>query len=221
MPARREFIHDGKTCYAIAELSTCRAKTLDLLLSTCGPLVSVPIECREQDLRISGTSPARNYFIDLTLSPMRSEHASATSGYVDTKVAAPSDETVPAKKRKQSAAPVEVYRGDDDDDDAGPVQTSTDYYRRYDDHDVTVQIDIECMLHMTSVAKRADTLCIVIFSFSPTGEPERILVESRDRNTTTFGTITPQVQTCEVSIAKRWCKRRRYHSLAYGSFARD
>lgn len=51
---------------------------------------------------------------------------------------------------------------------------------------------------MTSVGKRADTLCIVIFSFSPTGEPERILVESRDRNTTTFGTVTPQVQTCEV-----------------------
>lgn len=143
MSARREFLHDGKKCYAIAELSTCRAKTLDLLLSTCGPLISVPIECRSQDMRISGTSPARNYFIDLTLSPMRSEHAAAKSGYVDNKV----DESAaaaPAKKRKQSAAtaaaPVEVYQGDDDDDDAGPVQTSTDYYRRYDDHDVTVQV---------------------------------------------------------------------------------
>jgi hypothetical protein len=57
MTPRRLFKHEGNDCFVIAELSTCHAKSLDLVLSTLSNLVSVPIECREKDMRFSGMSP--------------------------------------------------------------------------------------------------------------------------------------------------------------------
>jgi hypothetical protein len=218
MARRRVFHHDGKACHVIAEMSTCNAKSLDLLLSTLGSLVSVPIECREKDMRWSGISPGRDYYIDLKLAPNSGVTNTQTS-YVDTRVSAEENEP---KKRKRSSSPAssppppqpleEVYKADidddddDDDNDVGEstpesecaVGTMTDYYRRYDTHDVTVQVDIDCLLHMTGVAKRSDTLSITIYSFSETGEAERILITAWDRNTTTTGTVTPQYQTCDV-----------------------
>ncbi len=95
---------------------------------------------------------------------------------------------------------VEVYKSDDSNGGGGDViQTKTDYYIRYDTQDVTVQVDIDCLLSKTGIAKRADTLRIIVFSFSPTGEAERVLVESSSRNTETVCTVTLQVRSLASS----------------------
>jgi hypothetical protein len=230
---RRVFSHDGKQCYVIAELSTSNAKGLNTLLSVMGPIASVPIECRQNDMRLSGMSTGHDFYIDITLNPLMggneqtyvdttvdnddfdimdsdintivAQAVSASNVSSDANVSAVPWSTLPTaeaaaapagKKRKRpTGTPLEVYSGEPP---TVSPQTVTDYYRRYDDHDVSVQVDIDCLLHMTNVAKRAVSLQIIVYSFSISGEPERILVSSCDRNTTTFGIVTPQILECDV-----------------------
>lgn len=162
-------------------------------------------------MRFSGMSVGQDYYIDIKLAPLASEATAST--YVDTRVSEESTTTATTTagtKRKRKAGgggggddATEVYKNDDTEAATqAPLATATDYYRRYDNQDVTVQVDIDCLLHMVSVAKSADTLSITVFSFSANGEAERLLVKSTDRNTTTMGVITPQNLTCEVCLSR-------------------
>lgn len=207
---RRRFEHEGKVCYSVAECSTSSPRVLINLLDPLRVLKSAPIEMTERYMRFTGLTDDKCQYFDFKVCPLKGDGvALAAPGEATTSVAGG------GKNKKRKADTMAMTDDDDDDseeeedgldvfhcdDEASTLvvpQTNADYYRRYDDRDQTVQVDMDVFLHNCSIGKRADVLRIVIYSFSETGEIDRVLIESEDRNTTTTVTIVPQILTCET-----------------------
>lgn len=215
---RREFTYDGKKGYVIAELSLSNPKALIAVLESMEVLSSVLMELRATYVRMSGSSQDLTQFYDFNICPMKGEQEFVAGSAAGGAAAAEEEEPVAAKKRRRveeeeedeepaagavAAADIDegldVFRCDDDYAKEVP-QTDTDFYRRYDEQDTTIQVDMSCLLHMIRVSKRSDVLSLAIFSFSPTDSAERILITSSDQNTSTTAVITPQEVMCEIMV---------------------
>ena len=230
-PPRPKFEHAGKTCYKMAELSTSNPRNLMLVLEAFQRLC-VPIDCGPDHMVVSGTSIDMISYIYFKICPMRSvdapSSASQQSSQSQKRRRRDSDEEEEEEEEDEldsdgdvvAAAPppppaaqdvaedgLDVFRDDSNDsmqpDAAAAAPTSTnDFYRLYDEKPCRVQVDMSSLNAMLRASKRAVVLSIVVFSFSPTGDAERILVKSWDRKSTTSAIVLLQDVTQE-SLALR------------------
>lgn len=212
-PRRPTFWHAGKECHTIATLSTSNVKNLTTVLDTFGRLC-VPVECSRDSMVFSGTAIDVSHFIYFKVAPMKGDSSPAAAS---APAAAPG-------KRKRPASPAEDEEEEEDeaqetlqdvaddgldvfrDDPLDPLlqppgtQTKNDFYKLYDERECIVQVDMFALNSMLKAAKRAVVLSISIFSYSPTGCAERILVKFWDSKSTTSAIVLLQDVTIELFV---------------------
>jgi hypothetical protein len=201
--SRPTFTYKGIKCHKIAELSTSNPHSLIAVLDIFERL-SVPIDCLPNHMVISGISPCLTYFIYAKVCPM--------GGASDVTFVGKRKEPPPASSDEEdedgpavAEDGMDVFRDDSQDTPvAGEAAASSvsDFYRLYDAGPQRFQVDMSSLTAMLRAARKATVLSLIVYSHSPCGDADRLMVNFKDAMASTQACVLLQDITAESVALK-------------------